>query len=216
MASPDAARRRSDAAAEDAAAALHDQGGNGVGERQYALKARVVVKGQASLPAAARSWEPQTVVTLTLNPMEATLAPDSLEAIAAYFVPSFEYPFHEHLVIDALNALPEGAGQLAAKLAYLVKRSSSGCPPLPARLCPSRHGPVSLRARARPASASGHKCFATRDACLRAAWVGRDLCDHARGLICRSGDGGRGLAPPPHCAHRRNKQRHGAGSARSR
>ena len=67
-----------------------------------------------------------TCITIQLNPLEATIAPDSLAALASYFVPEFEYPFYEHLVLDALNALTEGEGQIAAKLAYLVKRAGTG------------------------------------------------------------------------------------------
>ena len=112
-------------------------------ESGCAVKVRVLVKGEGGAGhghgqgSNSKACEAKTLVSLTLNPLDLTPAPDSLAALAACFVPSFEYPFHEHLVLDALNGLREGEGQLAAKLAYLVDRSASGrlspslCPPLP-------------------------------------------------------------------------------------
>ena len=63
---------------------------------------------------------------LTYADMQVTVSAESLEALSAYFVAELEYPFHEHVVLDALNALTAGQGQVAAKLAYLVKQQGDG------------------------------------------------------------------------------------------
>ena len=97
------------------------------GAGEAALKVVVrVTPARDCFPHSGSSPSASTHVSVTINPLEATLAPDSLEALSAYFVPEFEYPFHEHLVLDALNGLTQGQGLIAAKLAYLVQRSGSG------------------------------------------------------------------------------------------
>jgi len=68
----------------------------------------------------------KTSISLDVNPLEVTLVPESLKALAAYFVPEFEYPFYENLLLDALNAVEEGPRLLAAKLAYLVHAAATG------------------------------------------------------------------------------------------
>ena len=88
---------------------------------QMALTLEMCVKAEGH-----RSKEARSSMRITLNPLEARLAPETLQALASYFVPEFEYPFHEHLVLDALNSIEQGRGLLAAKLAYMVERSASG------------------------------------------------------------------------------------------
>jgi hypothetical protein len=70
--------------------------------------------------------EASTAISISVNPVQLTLAPDSFEALAKYFVPEFEYPYYECVLLDSLNALQEGRGLIDAKLGYLVQRSGSG------------------------------------------------------------------------------------------
>ena len=107
------------------------------------VRVELLTGGEAEAPRGAgeeRVEGPPLRVAVELRPVELVVAPECLALLGIFFIPEYEYPFQDALMMAALNAIVDGEGRLPRQARLHRAPHGAGHAPHGARARRARRG----------------------------------------------------------------------------